>query len=126
MIYKLGRYVYKNYSIYKKIWGPFKKRVLKGPFSYRQGVIRVNRLNGIEEPKPDYSHLTPLDSEELTNNLSGNFLVNFKEPDEFFGNDPWPAEISPYKERLLVKWSNGSTAVIDVERLNVWRMPDGK
>jgi len=114
--------MYKNRSVYEKIWWIFYKKIIPGPFSYRQGVLEVNKLNGIVEEPPDYSDLTPLDPERLTNDLNGKFLVNFKESDTVFGNDPLPAEINPYKNHLHIEWENGMFAATHITDLNVWEL----
>lgn len=121
-VYCLGEYIYKNFNVYKKVLWIFRKKVTKKPLNYEQGIIEVHRLNGIERTTPDYSHLTPLNSERLTNGLEGKFLVNFKDPEFPLSNDPMEAEVKPYKGRLFVKWINGSTAVIDVSYLNIWEL----
>ena len=122
LIYRFGKYMYKNRSVYEKIWWIFYKKIIPGPFSYRQGVIKINELNGIVEELPDYSSLIPLDPERLTNDLKGEFLVNFKKSDVFFGNDPLPAKINPYRGHLNVKWENGMFAATHITNLNVWEL----
>ena len=124
LIYRFGKYMYKNRYVYEKIWWIFYKKIIPGPFSHRQGVIKINELNGINEVPPDYSSLIPLDPERLTNDLKGKFLVNFKESDAFFGNDPLPAEINSCKNHLRIEWENGMFADTDITDLNVWELKD--
>lgn len=48
-MYNLGNYRYKNLGIYKKVFWFIYKCIDKGPYSYLQGVKRVNELCGIIE-----------------------------------------------------------------------------
>ena len=74
MIYNLKNYRYKNFKLYKRIWGFLYKCIDKGPYGYMVGVRKINELCGIDE-KVDCSQLTLL---PINNEISGKFLVNFK------------------------------------------------
>jgi len=119
--YRLCKYMYKNSSIYKKGWF-FYHKISDNTFTYKQGVREVNRLCGIIEEPINYSSLTPVAPERLTNNIEGNFIVNFKNQSSCFDNDPMPAKIKPYNGRLDVEWVNGSSCVIDVNYINIWEL----
>jgi len=121
MLYKLGKFMYKNGAIYiKKLF--FYHKIAHGPYCQRVGIKKVNRLCGIIEPEPDHSYLTPVLFDE---NIEGVYLVNFKNPDGYFGNDPMVANISKHYQkdgRLYIKWINGRDAVIYPRHINVWKL----
>ena len=52
----------------------------------------------------------------------GDYLVNFKKPEHYFGNDPLPAHIIPCgpKNRIDIKWNNGYSARMDRKHVNIW------
>lgn len=68
-----------------------------------------------------YLEETRLDKIISTNEITGRYLVNFKNPGySFGGNDPLPAIIEPYKGRLSVRWENGWSSVIDAVYINIY------
>ena len=121
MIYNLGKYRYKDCKIYKQVWGFIYRCIDQGPLPYMTGVKRVNSLCGIKGANKDYSMLERIADH---NSLNGSFLVNFKKPEGFFGNDPLPATVRPYRGKLLVKWSNGWEAQCDCTAFNVFKLKE--
>lgn len=128
MQYNLGKYKYEDYAIHEKRWSflffSYWHCIDKGPYPYMMGVKKVNALCGIKDKKQDYSMLRRI----VTNNdLSGTYLVNFRRPEGFFGNDPLPATIKPYRgkyEGLEVSWLNGFTSCGDHTMLNVFELKE--
>ena len=134
MAYILGDYKYTNGMIYKRVWWFIFECIDIGPHNYKSGVKEVNRLyNNTYKSKAegvnklcrdilevyDWSHLQKINA---TNNTSGKYRVNFKEPEDFFGNDPLPATVTPYKGRLNIYWENGWDCLIDVSHVNIYEL----
>lgn len=124
-IYNLGKYRYKDGAIYKQVVLTFYKKIDPGPYSYLQGVSEVNKLCGIASKEKSGTDLQALeevglDVVEADNSLCGRFLVNLKNPESFFGNDPLPATICKYNGRLQVIWDNGFECVSDHSDLNIY------
>jgi len=122
MRYNLGDYRYDNFKIYRKWWWFFYLCIDEGPYPYIEGVVEVNRLCGIVEEPTDISHLVECDVDE---NTKGSFLVNFKNGNPGFANDPLPAYVEFYSSdgRLLVTWENGWFCVIKPKYLNIYEVP---
>ena len=119
MVYNLGDYRYKNFEIYKRTWWCFYKCIDKGPYSRMIGIRKVNELCGIKEKPanpPNRSSISP------NNQMIGKFLVKFKNPESFFLNDPLPATIEPYKNRLYIQWDNFRQCVIDASKVDVYEL----
>lgn len=118
MIYNLGKYRYKNFKIYEQIWWIFYKCIDKGLYGVDVGIRKVNELCGIKEEEVDYSKLILL---PISNEVSGKFLTNFKESNNYYLNDPLPAVIKPYNNRLDIQWENGHSCVIDASYINIYK-----
>lgn len=93
--YRLGDYIYKDFQIYKRVFGVFYREVSNTLYSYQVATREMHRLNGIKVDV-DTSNLKRV---EATNRTCGRFLVNFKKEDNYHLNDPLPALIVPHKER---------------------------
>jgi hypothetical protein len=123
MRYNLGDYRYDNFKIYKRCLWFFYVCIDEGPYPYIEGVTEVNRLCGIVEEPMDISHLDPVQSDE---NTKGSFLVNFKNGNPGFANDPLPACVEPLpypNGRLSVTWENGWNCIIKPKYLNIYEVP---
>ena len=116
--YRLGNYVYKDFQIYKRVFGVFYSKVSSTLFSYQVAAREINKLNGIKIDI-DTSNLKKV---EATNLTCGRFLVNFKKEDSYHLNDPLPAFIAPHKGRVNVTWDNGHSGIIDIKHLNVFEL----
>ena len=121
MVYRLKNYKYDNFSIYKQIIWKFYKCIDKGPYSYYAGVKIINELCGIKEKKFNYSNLNLI---PINNNTSGEFLTNFKNKCNNFKNDPLPAKITPYKNKLCIKWENKQNCIIDASYINIYKIKE--
>ena len=116
--YRLGDYIYKDFQIYKRVFGVFYRKVSNTLYSYQVATREMHRLNGIKVDV-DTSNLKRV---EATNRTYGRFLVNFKKEDNYHLNDPLPAFIVPHKERVNVMWDNGHSGIIDIKHLNVFEL----
>jgi hypothetical protein len=122
-VYRVGRYVYKNYKVYReRLFGIIKVPVDDKTYSPHAGVVKVNRLNGIEEEKFDTSHLAVIPRDEV---CSGRYLVNFVKNGGWHPNHPKPASVSFLEDgRVDVDWDNGSWCRDMPDRLNFWELTD--
>ncbi len=126
-MYSLGKYRFKNFKIYKRVIGPFYKCIDDRLYAGRQGIVKVNELNGIFEEKLDYSHLTQVKN---TLGLKGRYLVNFVEQEGFFGNNALPAHVKSVvyngDHKLDVQWENGMSCVMSANNLNIYEVEHKK
>ena len=116
--YRLGDYVYKDFQIYKRVFGVFYSKVSNTLYSYQVAAREMHKLNGIKIDV-DTSNLKRV---EATNLTCGRFLVNFKKEDDYYLNDPLPAFIAPHRGRVNVMWDNGHSGIIDIKHLNVFEL----
>ena len=116
--YRLGGCVYKDFQIYKRVFGVFYSKVSSTLYSYQVAAREMQKLNGIKIDV-DTSNLKKV---EATNLTCGRFLVNFKKEDSYYLNDPLPALIAPHRGRVNVMWDNGHSGIIDIKHLNVFEL----
>lgn len=110
-------YIYKNFKIYKRTWLKFCKSIDDNVYSQIAATRKIKQLCGIAH-KTVYSNLVLL---PISNDISGRFLTNFKISGPHFLNDPFPAQVSPYKNRLKVQWENGHSCVTDASNINIYK-----